>query len=101
MEAHIIMMTPGDTDAHDGRIDGNEAGCSRKKGNLLRLSSIIDIDNPVTMGCAGAVITRLQRMKTVIHTQSSVVDVSFHRIASVSIFNLNEFMYVEMMLITF
>ncbi|KAI5853195.1 DNA mismatch repair protein MutS, partial [Morchella snyderi] len=53
----ITIQTPGDL--HD-----ISAG-SRRRGNLLRLSGWINVESKVTVGCAGAVLTYLQRKASI------------------------------------
>lgn len=41
----------------------DNAGFSFEKGKILRLGGILDIENLVSLGCAGAVLTYIQRRK--------------------------------------
>lgn len=53
----LTLQTPGDI--HD------LSGGQRRRGNLLRLAGWINVDSRVTVGCAGAVLTYLQRKASI------------------------------------
>lgn len=59
----VTFVTPGDAIAHGGFDEDIEDDLVGRQGKLLRLSGWIDVDSRVTVGCAGAVLTYLQRRK--------------------------------------
>ena len=61
----VTFVTPGDAIAHGGYDEGLDGAVAGKQGKLLRLSGWIDVDSRITVGCAGAVLTYLQRRKAV------------------------------------
>ena len=90
--SQVSFITPGDTDAYDDRDGRNGAGYTVRQGKLLRLSGKIDIDSRLTIGCAGAVITYLQRRKAVEYLPGDVdANLAFH-ISAVEMFSLAGFM---------
>ncbi|KAJ5082300.1 DNA mismatch repair protein MutS core [Penicillium argentinense] len=44
-------------------LDTEDMGFTLREGRLLHISSSIDTDNPVSVGCAGAVLANLQRRR--------------------------------------
>lgn len=56
------FLVPGDGLTQQAEeVIAENAGFSFEKGKLLRLGGILDIDNTVSLGCAGAVLTYVQR----------------------------------------
>lgn len=74
---------------------GNLMGCNGRKGKLLHLCSMVDLESRLSVGCAGAVLTCLQRSKAVNHLMTTVDDApSIFKISAISMFNLDRTMYV-------
>lgn len=93
-ESQVSFITPGDTNAYDDQNGGNGAGYTGRQGSLLRLSGKIDIESRLTIGCAGAVLTYLQRRKAVDYLPGDAdANIAF-RITAVEMFSLGGFMYL-------
>lgn len=45
-------------------MEAEAMGFTLQEGRLLHMSSSVDMENAVTIGCAGAVLTYLQRRRT-------------------------------------
>lgn len=85
----VTFVTPGDAIAHGGYdedIDGDLAG---RQGKLLRLSGWIDVDSRITVGCAGAVLTYLQRRKAVEYLPGDHTANLAFRITTIEMFSLS------------
>ena len=41
-----------------------DVGFTHQEGRLLSLSSSVDMENTITVGCAGVILTHLQRRRT-------------------------------------
>jgi len=93
-ESQVSFLTPGDTDAYDDQNGGNDTGYTGRQGTLLRLSGKIDIESRLTIGCAGAVLTYLQRRKAVYYLPGDTDANLAFRILTVEMFSLGGFMYV-------
>jgi len=93
-ESQVSFLTPGDTDAYDDQNGGNDTGYTGRQGILLRLSGKIDIESRLTIGCAGAVLTYLQRRKAVYYLPGDTDANLAFRILTVEMFSLGGFMYV-------
>lgn len=68
-------------------LDFEDVGFMLQEGRLLHMSSAVDMENTVTVGCAGAVLTYLQRRRA---TEPSLGDRSSEafRVKSVEMFGL-------------
>ncbi|KAL7267479.1 hypothetical protein RUND412_009935 [Rhizina undulata] len=82
----LIIQTPGDL--HD--ISGEQ----RRRGNLLKLASWVNIESRVTVGCAGAVLTYLQR-KRAVEEPGSGVDTDGMKISSLEMWSMRDVMFVN------
>lgn len=74
----------------------NVMGYNGRKGKLLHLSSMVDLESRLSVGCAGAVLTCLQRRKAVnrLITDADDDSPSMFEISEISMFNLDRTMYV-------
>lgn len=94
-EHHIAFLTPGDADMNEPDLISNVMGYNGRKGTLLHLSSMVDLESRLSVGCAGAVLTCLQRRKAVNHLNTSADDApSIFDVSTISMFNLDKTMYV-------
>jgi len=89
----VTFVTPGDAVAHDGYNDGIDGDVAGRQGKLLRLSGWIDVDSRVTVGCAGAVLTYLQRRKAVEYLPGDGSANLAFRITTIEMFSLSGTMY--------
>ncbi|TID21742.1 mismatch repair protein 5 [Venturia nashicola] len=84
----IILTIPGDViDMHDENSGQHE--------HLLRLAGWVDVESRVTVGCAGAVISYLQRRRATRYLPGDSSAHGFFRISALEMFSLNETMFVN------
>lgn len=50
-------------DGPEEEADPEDMGFTLNEGRLLHISSSVDMENPVTVGCAGAILSYLQRRR--------------------------------------
>lgn len=62
---NTTFLVPGDPSTYEDERDHENFGSTNRQGKLLRLSSWIDFENRVGVGCMGAVLTHLQRRRAV------------------------------------
>lgn len=62
-DERVQFLVPGDGLSYDDQVDADELGFTAQEGRLLRLTGCIDMENTISVGCAGAVLTYLQRRK--------------------------------------
>lgn len=63
----FAFITPGDSESYLEYAESNEPGYTGRQGKLLHLSSLIHLESRLTVGCAGAVLTYLQRKRAVMY----------------------------------
>lgn len=89
---HISFITPGGAEDHGSDDHWNEADYTSNQGKLLRCSTKFDIESRLTIGCAGAVITLLQRRKARGNLPGNVDSSSTFRISAIEVFSLSGIM---------
>lgn len=85
----VTFVTPGDAIAHGGYDEEIDDGVAGRQGKLLRLSGWIDVDSRITVGCAGAVLTYLQRRKAVEYLPGDRAANLAFRIMTIEMFSLS------------
>lgn len=88
----VTFITPGDADAYEDTGDGDGAGFIGRQGQLLRLSGWIDVESRITVGCAGAVLTYLQRRKAARFLPGDIDSQLAYRVTTVEMFSLSGMM---------
>ncbi|MCJ1471038.1 MutS protein msh5 [Pseudocyphellaria aurata] len=94
-EAQTSFFAPGATDNYGDDVDGEEPGYTRHQGALLKLSTGVDIESRLTIGCAGAVISYLQRRKAVDQLPEGDDSNLAFRISKIAMFNLDGTMFLN------
>lgn len=84
------FLIPGDGLTQNEQVTAENVGFSFEKGNILRLAGSIDIENVVSLGCASAVLTYLQR-RTTNEYGSTTIDTGY-KIRSIENFTLKSTM---------
>lgn len=72
-------------------VSPEEIGFTLHEGRLLHISSAIDMENTVTIGCAGAVLTYLQKRRAAGSSIGPIDDNAF-RVRSLEMFTLRDAM---------
>lgn len=86
-EQRIKFLVP-----HNGLADGEQLYAENldltlQEGKLLHMSSSIEMENTVTIGCAGVILAYLQRRRASISTTNDRASGAF-RVSSVEMFSL-------------
>ncbi|KAI9656836.1 MAG: MutS protein msh5 [Bathelium mastoideum] len=92
----LEFVVPGDVAAHNGFSDFDDADRGSIQGRLLRLSAWIDFTSHVTVGCAGALITHLQRRRAASFLPGDVAGQAMFRISVLEMFTLSDSMFINM-----
>lgn len=90
--SHLSFITPGGAENDGSYAHWDEADYTSNQGKLLRLSTKFDIESRLTIGCAGAVITFLQRRRAVDNLPGDVDTSSAFRISAIEVFSLSGIM---------
>ncbi|KAJ5987399.1 hypothetical protein N7451_011764 [Penicillium sp. IBT 35674x] len=70
-----------------------DLGYTLHEGRLLHISSAIDMENPVTIGCAGALLTYLQKRKAA-STGIQIINSCAFRVRFLEMFSLKDTMWI-------
>lgn len=91
----VTFVVPGDVIADDveDRI-GDGAEFSSRQGALLRLAGFVDIGNELSVGCAGSIISYIQRKRSSSFLPGDSAAQAMHRISSIEMFSLSGSMQV-------
>ncbi|KAL8859369.1 MAG: hypothetical protein Q9178_004047 [Gyalolechia marmorata] len=84
----MAFVTPGDFESYEDYIGSNEPDHTGRQGKLLRLSGIVDLESRSTVGCAGAVLTYLQRRKAAVYLPGDDAAQPAFRVSAIEMFSL-------------
>jgi DNA mismatch repair protein MSH5 len=91
----VTYITPGDV-VHDEHVfEGDEDRFVGKQGSLLRLPGWINMESRLTVGCAGAVISYLQRRRATAYLPGDREADAMFRINTLAMFSLKDNMFVN------
>ncbi|KAE8394229.1 muts domain V-domain-containing protein [Aspergillus alliaceus] len=79
-EQRIRFLVPHNRIIDPEQMDNEGLHFALQDGRLLHMSSSIDMENKVTIGCAGAVLTHLQRRRATISASSDGISAYFQDI---------------------
>ena len=88
----MSFIVPGENDSYEDYGQGYGAGFTSRQGKLLRLSGLIDLESRLSVGCAGAVLTYLQRRRSVQYLPGDADASMAFRITTIEVFSLDGFM---------
>lgn len=92
-EERIRFFVPQNGLADPEEVNPEEMGFTLQEGRLLHISSSVDMDNPVTIGCVGAILTYLQRRRAAAPT--SIGETTEYRVRALQMFNLRDVMWIS------
>ncbi|CAL5870624.1 uncharacterized protein PFLUO_LOCUS4863 [Penicillium psychrofluorescens] len=93
-EERLRFFVPHDGIAAPDEVNAEDMGFTLQEGRLLHISSSVDMENPVTIGCAGAILTYLLRRRA---SQPSLADkggIGF-QVRSLEMFSLHDTMCIN------
>ncbi|KAK3616211.1 hypothetical protein LTR56_026103 [Elasticomyces elasticus] len=91
----VTFVVPGDVMTEQEDFNNPEAGFAGRQGQLLRLSGWINVESRTTVGCAGAVLSYLQRRRTTSYLPGDQAASAMFRIATVEMFSLSGSMFIN------
>jgi len=92
---NVTFVIPGDIVAHEDISASLEGGFAGRQGQLLRLSGWINMESKITVGCAGAVLSYLQRRRVTTYLPGDQAAAGMFRVATVEMFSLSGSMFVN------
>lgn len=87
------FITPGD--AYGGEIFENQPEGAGRQEQLLRIAGWIDLESSLSVGCAGAVITYLQRRRAAGYLPGDENGHAFFQILRLETFSLKDSMFIN------
>ncbi len=86
------FLVPGDASTYDDEQDHEDLGFTNRRGKLLRVSSWIDFESRVSVGCVGAILTHLQRRRAADYLPADRDAQGAFRVRSLEMFTLQHTM---------
>ena len=88
----VRFLVPGDNVNYEEDIRAHEVGLTNRQGRLLQMSAWLDLNNKVSVSCAGAIISCLQRKRASEYLQDDPATQLAYRISHVEMFTLKNTM---------
>ncbi|OAG34975.1 hypothetical protein AYO21_10862 [Fonsecaea monophora] len=89
------FLVPGDSMAYDERLEPEDLGLTKRRGKMMQISSRLNLDNKISIGCAGAIISWLQRRRSAAYLPGDPDANQTFRIARLEMFSLHGTMLVN------
>jgi DNA mismatch repair protein MSH5 len=86
------LLVPGDNLFQEDEVHIDDLDLSTRQGRLLQLSSWLNLDCTVSVGCAGAVVNYLQRKRASEYLQDDPDAQLAYRIVHLEMFTLKDTM---------
>ena len=95
--ANVTFVVPGDIVTHDeNHADvADHSFLVGRQGQLLRLCGWINMESRLTVGCAGAVLSYLQRRRATAYLPGDEAAASMFRVGTVQMFSLTDCMMIN------
>jgi DNA mismatch repair protein MSH5 len=91
----VTFVVPGDILPQAGsRVVGEDDHADRQ-GQILRLSGWINLDSSLTVGCAGAVLSYIQRRRATAYLPGDGEASGMFRVDTIEMFSLSESMFIN------
>ncbi|KAF2093029.1 hypothetical protein NA57DRAFT_81710 [Rhizodiscina lignyota] len=90
----VTFVIPGDVLPTSG-VDDDTEDFSGRQGWLLKLAGWIDVESTITVGCAGAVLSYLQRRRAASFLPGDRAQHALFRVSTVAMFSLKDTMFIN------
>lgn len=91
----VTYVVPGDVVTHDDDFEEGQSSLTGKQGQLLRLSGWINLESRSTVGCAGAILSYIQRRRATTYLPGDQDSETLFRIGTVEMFSLRDSMFIN------
>lgn len=92
----VTFVVPGDITTHEENYLGSgDSGFAGRHGQLLRLAGWINMESKMTVGCAGAVLTYLQKRRTTSFLPGDRDAAGMFRVTTIEMFTLSGTMFIN------
>lgn len=90
----VRFLVPGEEEQPNESIVEDEVGMTDERGRSLHISGSVNLESRVSVGCAGAIITYLQRKKASEYLHGDPAADAAYPILRLETFSLKNTMYV-------
>lgn len=91
----VTYVVPGDVVTHDDVDSAEGGGPTGRQSQLLRLSGWINLESKSTVGCAGAILSYIQRRRASTYLPGDQNSENFFRVGTVEMFSLRDSMFIN------
>lgn len=91
----VRFLIPGEEDQNGDNVFAEGIGLTDERGRALHISSSINLESRISIGCAGAIITYLQRKKASEYLDGDRAADQAYPIIRLEMFSLKNTMYVQ------
>ncbi|KAI7088979.1 hypothetical protein KC356_g2889 [Hortaea werneckii] len=91
----VTFVVPGDVVTEQEDCNDPNAEFIGRQGQLLRLSGWINTESRATVGCAGAVLSYLQRRRSTSYLPGDTNSSSMFRVTTIEMFSLSGSMFIN------
>lgn len=92
---NVTFVTPGDVMPHEGCHVMDDVDPAGRQGQLLRLAGWINLESRLTVGCAGAVLSYIQRRRATTYLPGDYEARGLFRVATIEMFSLSGSMFIN------
>lgn len=92
----VTFVTPGEILPQTDSRAVDDIGPPDRQGQLIRLSGWINLESRFTVGCAGAVLSYIQRRRAIAYLPGDGEASSMLRVGTIEMFSLSESMFINM-----
>lgn len=86
------FLIPGTGFSHDGNVTGENVEFTEQQGDLLNIGGFVDMENRISVGCAGAILTYLQRKRATLSLQHGSLGAPAIGISAIGMISLQKAM---------
>ncbi|OAL67108.1 DNA mismatch repair protein Msh5 [Trichophyton rubrum] len=89
------FLIPGTGFSHDGNVTGENVEFTEQQGDLLNIGGFVDMENRISVGCAGAILTYLQRKRATLSLQHGSLGAPAIGISAIGMISLQKAMLIN------
>jgi len=92
----VKFLVPGEDERYTEQNYADEMGLTAGRGRTLHVSGCINLENQVSVGCAGAVITYLQRLRQSEYLQGDPAAEQAYQVLRIETFSVKDTMLMNL-----
>ncbi|EMD01095.1 hypothetical protein BAUCODRAFT_62522 [Baudoinia panamericana UAMH 10762] len=91
----VTFVVPGDVMSGPEDFNLPDVDYGGRQGQLLRLAGWVNVESRITVGCAGAVLSYLQRRRVTAYLPGDEASEGMFRVATIEMFSLSGTMFIN------